>query len=153
MRPVCRRCRDALLTALARQLPCLEPAGVSARLRLVTWLPPYLDEATVAGAAARAGVGIERVTPYRISPPAPVVSSSATRPSTSRPSHAPDLLRIDNAARAITLVQDGGEAPGGARTRVRHGPAAGSLRRSGGPAERGDTRSSGPHIYPANGRE
>jgi GntR family transcriptional regulator / MocR family aminotransferase len=86
MRPVCRRCRDALLNALARQLPCLQPAGVSAWLRLVTWLPPYLDEVTVAGATARAGAGIERMTPYRISPPVPVVSSSATRPSTSRPS-------------------------------------------------------------------
>jgi GntR family transcriptional regulator/MocR family aminotransferase len=69
MRPVYRRRRDALLAALARRLPWLEPAGVSAGLHLVTWLPPGLDEATVVDAAARAGVGIEGVTPYRISHP------------------------------------------------------------------------------------
>ena len=46
-------------------------AGVSAGLHLVTWLPPGLDEATVVDAAARAGVGIEGVTPYRISHPGP----------------------------------------------------------------------------------
>jgi GntR family transcriptional regulator / MocR family aminotransferase len=71
MRPVYRRRRDALLAALGRQLPWLEPAGVSAGLHLVTWLPPGLDEATVVDAAARAGVGIEGVTPYRISHPGP----------------------------------------------------------------------------------
>jgi len=71
MRPIYRRRRDALLTALARRLPQLQPAGVSAGLHLVTWLPPDLDEATVVNAAARAGVGIGGVTPYRISLPGP----------------------------------------------------------------------------------
>ena len=71
MRPVYRRRRDALLTALSRRLPWLEPAGVSAGLHLVTWLPPGLDERTVVDAAAGAGVGIEGVTPYRISHPGP----------------------------------------------------------------------------------
>ena len=71
MRPVYRRRRDALLAALSRRLPWLEPAGVSAGLHLVTWLPPGLDEATVVGAAAGSGVGIEGVTPYRISRPGP----------------------------------------------------------------------------------
>jgi len=71
MRPVYRRRRDALLAALARRLPWLEPAGVSAGLHLVTWLPPDLDEAAVVEAAAHAGVGIEGVTPYRISHPGP----------------------------------------------------------------------------------
>jgi GntR family transcriptional regulator / MocR family aminotransferase len=69
MRPVYRRRRDALMTALTRRLPQLEPAGVSAGLHLVTWLPPQLDEATVVEASARAGVGIEGITPYRISHP------------------------------------------------------------------------------------
>jgi GntR family transcriptional regulator / MocR family aminotransferase len=71
MRPVYRRRRDALLYALARRLPWLEPTGVSAGLHLVTWLPPDLDEATVVAAAARAGVGIDGVAPYRISHPGP----------------------------------------------------------------------------------
>jgi GntR family transcriptional regulator/MocR family aminotransferase len=71
MRPVYRRRRDALLAALGRRLPWLEPTGVSAGLHLVTWLPPHLDEAAVVDAAAYAGVGIEGITPYRISHPGP----------------------------------------------------------------------------------
>jgi GntR family transcriptional regulator/MocR family aminotransferase len=71
MRPVYRRRRDALLTALARRLPWLEPSGISAGLHLVTWLPPHLDETTVAETALRAGVGIDAVGPYRIASPGP----------------------------------------------------------------------------------
>jgi GntR family transcriptional regulator / MocR family aminotransferase len=71
MRPVYRRRRDALLAALARHLPWLEPDGVSAGLHLVTWLPPHLDEAAVVAAAGRAGVGLDAVGPYRISNPGP----------------------------------------------------------------------------------
>jgi GntR family transcriptional regulator/MocR family aminotransferase len=66
MRPVYRRRRDALLASLARHLPWLEPAGVSAGLHLVAWLPPRLDEASVLDAARRAGVGLDAVGPYRI---------------------------------------------------------------------------------------
>ena len=71
MRPVYRRRRDALLAALARDLPGLERAGVSAGLHLVAWLPPNLDEAAVVGAARRAGVGLDAVGPYRIANPGP----------------------------------------------------------------------------------
>jgi len=71
MRPVYRRRRDALLAALARHLPWLEPSGVSAGLHLVTWLPPHLDEAVVVDAARRAGVGLDAVGPYRITNPGP----------------------------------------------------------------------------------
>ena len=71
MRPIYRRRRDALLAALARHLPWLEPVGVSAGLHLVTWLPPHLDEAAVVAAARRAGVGLDAVGPYRISNPGP----------------------------------------------------------------------------------
>jgi GntR family transcriptional regulator / MocR family aminotransferase len=71
MRPVYRRRRDALLAALAKRLPWLEPVGVSAGLHLVTWLPPHLDEDAVVGAARRAGVGLDAVGPYRIMNPGP----------------------------------------------------------------------------------
>jgi GntR family transcriptional regulator / MocR family aminotransferase len=71
MRPVYRRRRDALLAALAQQLPWLRPVGVSAGLHLVTWLPPDLNEAAVVGAARRAGVGLDAVGPYRITNPGP----------------------------------------------------------------------------------
>jgi GntR family transcriptional regulator/MocR family aminotransferase len=71
MRPIYRRRRDALLAALARHLPWLEPVGISAGLHLVTWLPPHLDEAAVVDAARRAGVGLDAVGPYRITNPGP----------------------------------------------------------------------------------
>jgi len=71
MRPAYRRRRDALLAALRDRLPDLVPAGVAAGLHLVAWLPPDLDEAAVVDAAARRGVGVYGVTPYRMSAPGP----------------------------------------------------------------------------------
>jgi GntR family transcriptional regulator/MocR family aminotransferase len=68
MRPIYRARRDALLAALAEHLPELEPAGIAAGLHLVTWLPDDLDEPTVIAAAAREGVAVAGVSPYRISP-------------------------------------------------------------------------------------
>ncbi|MGP3937027.1 MocR-like pyridoxine biosynthesis transcription factor PdxR [Nonomuraea sp. KM88] len=67
MRPVYRRRRDALLDALRTHLPDLEPAGVAAGQHVVAWLPPGLDETAVVTAAARHGLGIRGVGPYRIS--------------------------------------------------------------------------------------
>jgi GntR family transcriptional regulator/MocR family aminotransferase len=66
MRPLYRRRRDALLDALERRLPELEPTGIAAGMHLVTWLPPDLDEATVVDAAARRGLGVYGIAPYRI---------------------------------------------------------------------------------------
>jgi GntR family transcriptional regulator/MocR family aminotransferase len=71
MRPVYRSRRDALLAALGRDLPELEPAGIAAGLHLVAWLPDDLDEAAVIQAAADAGVQLAGVTPYRLSPGRP----------------------------------------------------------------------------------
>ena len=68
MRPVYRSRRDTLLAALAQHLPELEPAGIAAGLHLVAWLPRDLDEATVIAAAAREGVAVAGVSPYRLSP-------------------------------------------------------------------------------------
>jgi GntR family transcriptional regulator / MocR family aminotransferase len=70
MRPVYRSRRDALLAALASHLPELEPAGIAAGLHLVAWLPPDLSEAPVIDAAAREGVAVAGVSPYRLSPAA-----------------------------------------------------------------------------------
>jgi GntR family transcriptional regulator/MocR family aminotransferase len=66
MRPIYRRRRDALLAALARHLPDVEPAGIAAGLHLVAWLPPGLDEAAVVEAARANGVAIAGVSPYRL---------------------------------------------------------------------------------------
>jgi len=66
LRPVYRRRRDALLAALARHLPELRPTGIAAGLHLVAWLPAHLDEAAVVAAAARHGVAVHGVTPFRL---------------------------------------------------------------------------------------
>jgi GntR family transcriptional regulator/MocR family aminotransferase len=68
MRRVYRARRDTLLTALSQHLPDLEPAGIAAGLHLVAWLPADLEEATVIAAAAREGVAVAGVSPYRLSP-------------------------------------------------------------------------------------
>jgi GntR family transcriptional regulator / MocR family aminotransferase len=68
MRPVYRSRRDALLAALAEHLPELEPAGIAAGLHLVAWLPEDLEEETVIAAAAREGVAVAGVLPYRLEP-------------------------------------------------------------------------------------
>lgn len=58
IRPIYRARRDALLGALARHLPELDPCGASAGLHVLTWLPATLDEAAVVEAAAAAGIGL-----------------------------------------------------------------------------------------------
>ena len=70
MRPIYRARRDALLEALAEHLPDLRPAGIAAGLHLVAWLPDNLDEAQVIEAAARDGVAVAGVSPYRLTPSA-----------------------------------------------------------------------------------
>jgi GntR family transcriptional regulator/MocR family aminotransferase len=71
MRPVYRHRRDVLLDALRELTPDLVPAGVSAGLHLVTWLPPDLPEVAVVDEAARCGLGVYGVAPYRISSSGP----------------------------------------------------------------------------------
>ncbi len=71
MRPVYRRRRDVLLGALRTRLPELRPAGIAAGQHVVAWLPPDLDEAAVVAAAARHGLGVQGVGPYRIAAAGP----------------------------------------------------------------------------------
>jgi len=66
MRPLYRRRRDALLAALREHAPELEPAGIAAGLHLVAQLPAGVDEAAVVEAAARRGVAVYGLAPYRI---------------------------------------------------------------------------------------
>lgn len=58
MRPAYRRRRDALLEALASHAPDLRPAGASAGLHVLVWLPPDVDEDAVVAAARELGVGV-----------------------------------------------------------------------------------------------
>jgi len=66
MRPVYRRRRDLLLHALQERTPELEPTGISAGMHLVAWLPPDLDESSVVAAAARRGLRVAGLAPYRM---------------------------------------------------------------------------------------
>jgi GntR family transcriptional regulator/MocR family aminotransferase len=66
MRPLYRRRRDALLTALRERLPELEPAGIAAGLHLVAYLPGDIDETAVVEAAANRGLAVYGLAPYRI---------------------------------------------------------------------------------------
>ena len=66
MRAVYRRRRDALLEALHEMLPDLLPVGIAAGLHVLTWLPDDVEEAAVMNAAARRGVGVYGLSPYRI---------------------------------------------------------------------------------------
>ncbi len=68
MRPIYRRRRDRLLASLARWLPDLRPAGASAGLHVLTWLPLDVDEAAVIAAADAAGIALSGLTPRRVGP-------------------------------------------------------------------------------------
>jgi GntR family transcriptional regulator/MocR family aminotransferase len=59
LRPIYRRRRDAMLRAMARYLPELEPVGASAGLHVLVWLPDDVDEAVLVEAASAAGIGLE----------------------------------------------------------------------------------------------
>jgi GntR family transcriptional regulator / MocR family aminotransferase len=67
MRPLYRRRRDALLTALRERIPDLQPTGIAAGLHLVAYLPDDLDEEPVTQAALERGVAVYGLAPYRIS--------------------------------------------------------------------------------------
>ena len=66
IRPLYRRRRDALLAALWKHTPELEPAGIAAGLHLVAYLPDGADETAVVEAAARRGLALHGLAPYRI---------------------------------------------------------------------------------------
>jgi GntR family transcriptional regulator / MocR family aminotransferase len=71
MRPVYRRRSDALVGALEHRLPELRPAGISAGLHLVAWLPERLDEAQVVRAAAQRGLRLDGLRRYRLATTGP----------------------------------------------------------------------------------
>lgn len=66
MRAIYRGRRDVLLGALRRYGPDLRPAGASAGLHVVVWLPDGTDEAAVVARAAELGVRVTGVARHRI---------------------------------------------------------------------------------------
>jgi GntR family transcriptional regulator/MocR family aminotransferase len=115
MRRVYRARRDTLLTALAQHLPGLEPAGIAAGLHLVAWLPADLEEATVIAAAAREGVAVAGVSPYRLSP-APRGGLIFGYSNLNERAIADGVVRL---ARAISRLGEGTAAPDGPLPRYR----------------------------------
>ncbi|MEA2147803.1 MAG: GntR family transcriptional regulator / MocR family aminotransferase [Solirubrobacteraceae bacterium] len=107
MRPLYRSRRDVLLAALAQHLPELEPAGIAAGLHLVAWLPQDLNEATVIAAAAREGVAVAGVSPYRLSP-APRGGLMFGYSNLTERAITDGITRL---ARAISTVREGTSAP------------------------------------------
>jgi GntR family transcriptional regulator/MocR family aminotransferase len=63
MRSVYRTRRDAVLAGLQRHLPAVLPAGASAGLHVLAWLPSGIDEATLVSEAAGRGIGLQGVAP------------------------------------------------------------------------------------------
>jgi GntR family transcriptional regulator/MocR family aminotransferase len=68
MRPVYRARRDALLAAIDRHLPGLEPCGASAGLHVIAWLPPGLEETPFVDAAAAKGIALSGLSRYHNDP-------------------------------------------------------------------------------------
>jgi len=63
MRSIYRLRRDALLAGLEQHLPDIRPAGASAGLHVLAWLPAGVDEATLVNEAAEQSIGLQGVTP------------------------------------------------------------------------------------------
>jgi GntR family transcriptional regulator / MocR family aminotransferase len=72
-RGVYRHRRDALVRALAAELPDWEPAGIAAGLHLVARLPPGSDEAAVLAAARERGVALYGLGEHSVGPRPPAL--------------------------------------------------------------------------------
>ena len=72
-RTVYRARRDALVAALARELPDCPPGGVAAGLHLVMHLPPDADERAVLERARSRGVGLYGLSEHRVEPGPPAL--------------------------------------------------------------------------------
>jgi GntR family transcriptional regulator / MocR family aminotransferase len=72
-RGVYRRRRDALVAALAAELPDWEPTGIAAGLHLVALLPPSSDEAAVLAAARERGVALAGLSDHSVAPRPPAL--------------------------------------------------------------------------------
>jgi GntR family transcriptional regulator / MocR family aminotransferase len=72
-RGVYRRRRDALVSALAAELPDWEPTGIAAGLHLVALLPPGSDETAVLAAARERGVALYGLGEHSVGPRPPAL--------------------------------------------------------------------------------
>jgi GntR family transcriptional regulator / MocR family aminotransferase len=72
-RGIYRRRRDALVAALAAQLPDWEPAGIAAGLHLVALLPAGADETAVLAAARERGIALSGLGEHSVAPRSPAL--------------------------------------------------------------------------------
>jgi GntR family transcriptional regulator / MocR family aminotransferase len=81
-RTLYRRRRDALLDALAEQLPSWQPIGISAGLHVLLRLPDGTDDSVVQQQLARRGVNAPALRAFSSNPPYPglVIGYAATPP-------------------------------------------------------------------------
>jgi GntR family transcriptional regulator/MocR family aminotransferase len=71
MRPRYRARRDALVAALARELPAWRIGGIAAGVNSVALLPPKSDEQALLERAAEAGMVLHGLSQYRVAPGPP----------------------------------------------------------------------------------
>jgi GntR family transcriptional regulator/MocR family aminotransferase len=96
-RTIYRARRDALVAALASELPGCRPAGVAAGLHLVVHLPPGADEPAVLERARSRGVGLYGLSEHRIEPGPPALLLGYGR--IAEPAIAPALAELAAAVR------------------------------------------------------
>jgi GntR family transcriptional regulator/MocR family aminotransferase len=99
-RLVYRRRRDALVAALARDLPELRPHGAAAGLHLLVDLPPDVDEPALVAAARVRGVGLDGLAPHTARPHPPAVILGYGR--IAEPAIEPGVRALAAAVRAVT---------------------------------------------------
>jgi GntR family transcriptional regulator/MocR family aminotransferase len=66
MRPIYRKRRDALLSAMQQSMPAVRTAGIAAGLHVVCWMPDDIDEDAITAEAARRGLAMDSLTKYRV---------------------------------------------------------------------------------------
>ncbi len=100
MRPIYRRRHDVLVAELAQHLPELRPVGVAAGMHLLAWLPDAVDETAAIETAARAGIRLDGVTPYRLGHAGPggLILGYATLNESAIPDAVRSLARVLHAA-------------------------------------------------------
>ena len=99
-RLVYRRRRDALVAALARDLPELRPHGAAAGLHLLVDLPSDVDEAALVAAAQSRGVGLDGLAPHTARPHPPAVILGYGR--IAEPAIGPGVRALAAAVQAVT---------------------------------------------------
>jgi GntR family transcriptional regulator/MocR family aminotransferase len=66
MRPIYRKRRDTLLSAMEQWMPAVRTAGIAAGLHVVCWMPDDIDEDAITAEAGRRGLAMDSLAKYRV---------------------------------------------------------------------------------------